>query len=263
MVVLTFAEQVKLVLSRRNMTIKQLAEEIQEATGMKMSRQNLTQRLSRDNFQEQDMRMIAEILGCKLQLTILDDAVIEMKSAEELSEESLVEEIIEELIEEEFIEEAVEELVEEVEEVEEVDTEEVIEEEAVQETFIKETIKDEVIEEVVAEFIQEEKQQTVAPEKVVERVREVTMGEFGVGKEPERQRRSKKTADGVGEVNPYTLREYDNNTVRSHPKRIGYVQVYDREQHGWVEMTEWAYLAYQERQKRMLGKNYQEPIFLD
>ena len=36
------------------MTIKELAEEIEARMG-KMSRQNLTQRLGRDNFQEQDM----------------------------------------------------------------------------------------------------------------------------------------------------------------------------------------------------------------
>ena len=44
------------------MTIKELAETIEARTGKKMSRQNLTQRLGRDNFQEQDMRMIAAIL---------------------------------------------------------------------------------------------------------------------------------------------------------------------------------------------------------
>ena len=66
---LTFGEQVKIVLSRKGMTIK----EIEERTGKKMSRQNLTQRLGRDNFQEQDMRMIAEILGCPFQLSILAD----------------------------------------------------------------------------------------------------------------------------------------------------------------------------------------------
>ena len=63
MLELTFGEQVKIVLNRKDMTIKQLAEMIEERTGKKMSRQNLTQRLARDNFQEQDMRMIAEILG--------------------------------------------------------------------------------------------------------------------------------------------------------------------------------------------------------
>ena len=31
-----------------------------------------------------------------------------------------------------------------------------------------------------------------------------------------------------GDVNPYTGREYKSNSVRMHPKRIGYVQVYDR-----------------------------------
>ena len=40
---LTFGEQVKVVLSRKGMTIKELAEIIEEQTGMKMSRQNLTQ----------------------------------------------------------------------------------------------------------------------------------------------------------------------------------------------------------------------------
>ena len=70
---LTFGEQVKIILSRKGMTIKELAEIIEERTGKKMSRQNLTQRLGRDNFQEQDMRMIADILGCPFQLSILAD----------------------------------------------------------------------------------------------------------------------------------------------------------------------------------------------
>ena len=52
MISLTFGEQVKIVLSRKDMTIKELAEEIEARTGKKMSRQNLTQRLGRDNFQE-------------------------------------------------------------------------------------------------------------------------------------------------------------------------------------------------------------------
>ena len=58
MINLTFGEQVKIVLSRKDMTIKELAEEIEARTGKKMSRQNLTQRLGRDNFQEQDMRIV-------------------------------------------------------------------------------------------------------------------------------------------------------------------------------------------------------------
>ena len=71
MVSLTFGEQVKIILNRKGMTIKELAEQIEICTGKKMSRQNLTQRLGRDNFQEQDMRLIAQILGCPFQLSIL------------------------------------------------------------------------------------------------------------------------------------------------------------------------------------------------
>ena len=72
---LTFGEQVKIILRRKGMTIKELAEKMEAETGKKMSRQNLTQRLGRDNFQEQDMRQIAAILGCQLQLSILDDSI--------------------------------------------------------------------------------------------------------------------------------------------------------------------------------------------
>ena len=73
MLELTFGEQVKIVLNRKDMTIKQLAEMIEEQTGKKMSRQNLTQRLARDNFQEQDMRLIASILECPFHLSILEE----------------------------------------------------------------------------------------------------------------------------------------------------------------------------------------------
>lgn len=66
-----------------------------------------------------------------------------------------------------------------------------------------------------------------------------------------------------GDVNPYTGREYETNSVRMHPNRIGYVQVYDREDHAWTDMTEWAFLGYQERKKALLGKDYEPPIYLD
>ena len=48
-----------------------------------------------------------------------------------------------------------------------------------------------------------------------------------------------------------------------HPTRIGYVQVYDRSIHKWTDMTEWAFLGYQERKKALLGKAYEPPIYLD
>ena len=66
-----------------------------------------------------------------------------------------------------------------------------------------------------------------------------------------------------GERNPFTGHEYETNSVRMHPKRIGYVQLYDRRDHGWTDMTEWAFLGYQERKKALLGKDYEPPIYLD
>lgn len=61
----------------------------------------------------------------------------------------------------------------------------------------------------------------------------------------------------AGDVNPYTGKEYQSNSVRMHPTRIGYVQVYDRTIHKWTDMTEWAFLGLQERKKALLGKAYE------
>lgn len=69
---LTFGEQIKIILKRKNMTIRQLAELMEVQTGKPMSRQNLTQKLNRDNFQEQDMKEIAQALGCVVKISVID-----------------------------------------------------------------------------------------------------------------------------------------------------------------------------------------------
>jgi hypothetical protein len=160
---------------------------VEAHTGKPMSRQNMTQRLGRDNFQEQDMRMIAEILGCKLTLSIMD------------SEEVKVEVPVQK---------------------------------------------------------QEEPQAKVETPKEPKPKVEINWADYAKETKPE-------VVEPVGEINPYTQKEYETNSVRMHPKRIGYVQVYDREQHKWSDMTEWAFLGYQERQKKLLGKSYKPPIYLD
>lgn len=81
--------------------------------------------------------------------------------------------------------------------------------------------------------------------------------------EPKAQPEAKTENEVKGDINPYTGREYQTNSVRMHPKRIGYVQVYDRAEHKWTDMTEWAFLGYQERKKALLGKDYEPPIYLD
>lgn len=218
---LTFGEQVKIILSRKGMTIKQLAEEVEKHTGKPMSRQNMTQRLGRDNFQEQDMRMIAEILGCKFTLSIMEEeSVYETRDI------------------------TVGELVEmEVQNVEVPVMEEVL-------TEVETVTSDEVeapVEEVDQDKVQAEK----------EILRQGIKGYFRKGS------LETETKEVAGEINPYTRKEYETNSVRMHPKKIGYVQVYDREQHKWTDMTEWAFLGYQERKKQLLGKDYRPPIYLD
>ena len=58
---LTMSEKIKVVLKRRGMTMGELAEK----TGQ--TRQNLSNKMTRDNFPEKELRQIAEALDCELE----------------------------------------------------------------------------------------------------------------------------------------------------------------------------------------------------
>lgn len=378
MISLTFGEQVKIVLSRKDMTIKELAEEIEARTGKKMSRQNLTQRLGRDNFQEQDMRMIADILGCPFQLSILGNADSEKEALDEeemptgrelekltakkerkaareeakknverditvgeivdileettaepekeavqmeldldaeehaaketesiadsdtlegdiLTEEETepytepaeddvevsaedAEQIEEELqepeqeIEAEVVEEAgAEEIPEETSEAayqEEAEPqEEAYQEQPAYEENQPETCQKEenpVVEEAETEDVHEEKNSPFSKlTKLITPKKEKKSSGWPQDFQPIKRREDIDEDLVNGDVNPYTGHEYRTNSVRMHPHRIGYVQVYDRKDHKWTDMTEWAFLGVEERKKATMGKDYEPPIYLD
>ena len=378
MISLTFGEQVKIVLSRKDMTIKELAEEIEARTGKKMSRQNLTQRLGRDNFQEQDMRMIADILGCPFQLSILGNADSEKEALDEeemptgrelekltakkerkaareeakknverditvgeivdileettaepekeavqmeldldaeehaaketesiadsdtLEEDILTEEetepytepaeddvevsaedaeqIEEELqepeqeIEAEVVEEAgAEEIPEETSEAayqEEAEPqEEAYQEQPAYEENQPETCQKEenpVVEEAETEDVHEEKNSPFSKlTKLITPKKEKKSSGWPQDFQPIKRREDIDEDLVNGDVNPYPGHEYRTNSVRMHPHRIGYVQVYDRKDHKWTDMTEWAFLGVEERKKATMGKDYEPPIYLD
>ena len=456
---LTFGEQVKIILGRKGMTIKELAETIEKETGKKMSRQNLTQRLGRDNFQEQDMRMIAQILGCQFHLSIMvaegeseetqgetvvryeqkpkahkkhisDEGVPEQLELDlffdkdpdeaeptestEAEETTVAQEVASEPEESEEAVMAQEIAAEPVEE-ETADTEEapVYEEEtayspeeeapvysAAEESAYStdaeqvsaystdaESDSDYETEQIYADRAPAIQVEPLHPETMGEDERDMTIGELydihkelsdleenvragepveeikkelekpkkekfrglnffsrkkkaveeepapveatqtyaeeekepyraeennaadegyssyeeqeeygqpeyasegyqeaayeNTGYEPEYEQGDAEYQQGeaefqpviphadeeedreLGDVNPYTGKEYQSNSVRMHPTRIGYVQVYDRTIHKWTDMTEWAFLGYQERKKVLLGKAYEPPIYLD
>ncbi len=64
---LTFAEKIKIMMGRRNMSSAELAELTNQ------SRQNLSNKLKRDNFTEQEMQSYATALGCKLEIRLVMD----------------------------------------------------------------------------------------------------------------------------------------------------------------------------------------------
>lgn len=302
---LTFGEQVKIILGRKGMTIKELAEIIEERTGMKMSRQNLTQRLGRDNFQEQDMRMIANILGCPFHLSILSgeapltaavvaaeaeaapvkeqrkqESKYQQKSSghtEDLKPASQPQEA-EELLNEEDAEEVdmtIGELYEIHEELSEL--EKSAEEESPQDTSPSAAVNGTEKEKPKKEkfrtggiFLRKkgvtpepDREEAISKEPIVQETKTIEPLPDPEDFEPVIKHEDVEEDLEQGDINPYTGREFQSNSVRMHPNRIGYVQVYDRKTHRWTDMTEWAFLGYQERKKALLGKDYEPPIYLD
>ncbi|WP_251388443.1 hypothetical protein [Mediterraneibacter agrestimuris] len=301
---LSFGEQVKIILSRKNMTIKELAGLIQERTGMAMSRQNLTQRLGRDNFQEKDMRMIAAILDCPFRLSIFpadsaeDEKMMEymgagtqkshgkikaedeegyqhrLKFDEEPDGKDGISNISPEKMPEDERDMTIGELYEIHEELKELEEVTVASDK---------TQAARAVAEQTEGFLADEEKEGLHTGGIFlrrgHRGNEVKKFEKP-GAERRKPAREVITPDSedfepvikyndmeedlsVGEMNPYTGREYQTNSVRMHPTRIGYVQVYDRKLHQWTDMTEWAFLGYQERKKALLGKEYEPPIYLD
>lgn len=253
MVNLTFGEQVKIILSRKGMTIKQLAELMEQHTGKPMSRQNMTQRLGRDNFQEQDMRVIAEILGCKFQLSIMEGQETELTNSECLNAAGVEVDEVDDSLSREITMGELTDMLEE----SEVEVQETVVEGDSEVAGPQETQTPSAVEPTESELQEREL------------LKKGVKGFFSKkdGLEAQRPEAEKKPASEeskiVGDINPYTGKEYKSNSVRMHPKRIGYVQVYDQEQHKWTDMTEWAFLGYQERKKALLGKDYEPPIYLD
>ena len=290
MLELTFGEQVKIVLNRKDMTIKQLAEMIEERTGKKMSRQNLTQRLARDNFQEQDMRLIASILECPFHLSILEEnADSEYTTRENIKIDKRAENNI--IIDEEPQQLTLNLEYDEPEQVQEeqpvkarefgisgaerditigelVDIHKDLDQMEETSEYADQTEYEEPAEyEEPEEYQEAEEYQESEPYQEEEQAYEEYVEENQQDMEEEfadtAQDWEAPEEENVGDINPYTGMEYESNSVRMHPKRIGYVQVYDRSDHQWTDMTEWAFLGYQERKKALLGKDYEPPIYLD
>lgn len=274
---LTFGEQVKIILGRKNMTIKELAEIIEKRTGKKMSRQNLTQRLGRDNFQEQDMRMIAAILECPFYLSILSaEPPVVTAVTEELEDIQSAETEVAKVPQKEKnrfddpeeVDMTIGDLYQMHEELTALERKTTLEDKEVEEKnkdhrrsgggiFLRRNGK------VPEELRNELEEQSDVEDKPREIKKNIQHSKSQEDFQPVVKHHDLEEDRELGDINPYTRREYQTNSVRMHPTRIGYVQVYDRKTHSWTDMTEWAFLGYQERKKQALGKEYEPPIYLD
>ncbi len=58
---LTTSEKIKIIMKRRKMTLKELAEKTNQSSS------NLSNKLSRDNFSEKEIREIAFALDCEFE----------------------------------------------------------------------------------------------------------------------------------------------------------------------------------------------------
>lgn len=61
---MTFSEQIKIILNRENKTVEDLAKDLGT------TKQNLYQQFKRNNFKENDMKKICDILGYEISINI-------------------------------------------------------------------------------------------------------------------------------------------------------------------------------------------------
>ena len=221
---LSFGEQIKILLKRKNMTIKELADLYVEKTGMPMSRQNLTQRLRRDNFPEQDMRILAALLGYQvsIQLEPTDGKVPELFPAALAAQEQA-----QATPSAEALEEAV--------------------------SDISEKTLDDALENPADASAETSHEHAASVHAAEPQGNSDAHPMFQI---PDAFRRTRP----VGEINPLTGEEYLTNTVRKHPTIEEYVQVYDRTTHEWSDVREDYFWEFQEKKKQMMGKEYRSPI---
>ena len=235
---LSFGEQIKILLNRKHMTIKDLADLYTQSTGQPMSRQNLTQRLKRDNFPEQDMYTIAGLLGYRVSIRLepADTAASEYawpQAARELPPH------IAQIPADQSIQQTIP---------------------PVPQSDYTQSISDVPQSESapMSDHVQPEfgahQEAPANTEKTIDRTLE--NGDRITFQIPEAFRRVRP----AGEINPLTGEEYLNNTVRQHPTLEGFLQVYDRATHSWSDVEENYFWEFQEKKKQMLGADYQAPI---
>ena len=226
---LSFGEQIKILLNRKHMTIKDLADLYTQSTGQPMSRQNLTQRLKRDNFPEQDMYTIAGLLGYRVS--------IRLEPADNVASEYAWPQ-------------AARELPPHVAPAPSIPP--IPQSDQMQSDFIQSESAP------LPNHVQPEssvqQESSADAEKTIDRTLE--NGDRITFQIPEAFRRVRP----AGEINPLTGEEYLNNTVRQHPELEGFLQVYDRATHSWSDVEENYFWEFQEKKKQMLGADYQSPI---
>ena len=65
---LTTVEKIKIIMKRNNFTMTELANQLN------CSRQNLSNKMSRNNFDEKELTAIADVLGCELEINFINRA---------------------------------------------------------------------------------------------------------------------------------------------------------------------------------------------
>lgn len=63
---LTTAEKIKVIMKRNNFTMTELANQLN------CSRQNLSNKMSRNNFDERELTAITNALGCELEINFIN-----------------------------------------------------------------------------------------------------------------------------------------------------------------------------------------------
>ncbi len=283
---LTFGEQILLLLKRKNMTIPEYAQLLEERTGIPCSSQYLNQQLKKDNFLEQDMSILAAALDRRVVISLEplssghDSEDFSMFTGHRTAQREIQIQAEEQSqIEQQNIpapEGPGEASRTEESQAKPVEQGNDPQAEAVKQTTVEHGPQAEMATQMSRESTPQTGRAGQTPEGSAAStaplsdqdmmIRQITQGLLAAVQQ--------KSGNGSGKsarpspslspdsINPYTNEEYLNNTVRKHPDQERFIQVYDITEHKWIDVPENYFQKFQAVKRRIMGRDYTPPIYI-
>ena len=242
-------------MKRQNLSIKKLAALLESQTGHRTSEQELTRRLSRNDFQEQDMRELARALNCSfsIQMQPLTESP-QTYPQPSVSESDPCEDIMPSVSS-------------------------ILAAASIpSQAPTKEDLSAQMSE-ILTPYMHLERRKRPGRNNDPFSFSQKPVSEPSAVEQPEEKPPAPAAFSVTGKpvtfvavpqepalpsdcINPLTGTEYLTNTVRRLENDPGYIEVYDQSDHSWTRTNESELNRFQQQKRGMMGRDYEPPIYI-